>query len=194
MTKFVLVGGYPTKPEDGGQAFVNELVEGFDQPVRILTCLFARPQDTWKEIFENDKLFFASKLRQKTIVELADPENFKEQVQRNDVIYFRGGRTKKLLEAVRKHEGWEKELAEKTVAGTSAGVCFLAKYYYSLDDLEICPGLSILPITALVHYKSDYNAPNIDWDRAYQELEAIAPGTPVLTLMEGEFKVMEKSI
>ncbi len=194
MTKFILVGGYPTKPEDGGQAFVTELVEGFDQPVRILICLFARPEATWQEIFEKDKFFFASMLRQKVILELADPEHFLEQVQRNDVIYFRGGRTKKLLEAVRKHEGWERELAGKTVAGTSAGVNFLAQYYYSLDDLEVCPGLGILPITALVHYQSDYNAPNIDWDMAQQELEATAPDVPVLMLREGEFKVLEQDV
>ncbi len=190
MTKFVLVGGYPTKSEDEGQSFLNELVEGFDQPVHILICLFARPEDTWQEIFEKDKFLFASSLRQKVILELANTEHFKEQMQKSDVIYFRGGKTKKLLEAVKKYEGWEKELSGKTVAGTSAGVNFLAKYYYSLDNLEVCPGLNILPVTALVHYLSDYNAPNVDWDNAYQELKAVAPDSPVLTLKEGEFKVI----
>ena len=191
MTKFILVGGYPTKPEDGGQAFVEEMVKDFDEPVRILMCLFARPDETWQEIFEKDTLFFASKLKQKVILELADPEHFVEQVRRNDVMYFRGGRTKKLLNTVNANVGWEKELEGKTVAGTSAGVNFLAKYYYSLDDLEIRPGLGLLPLTSLVHYKSDYNSPNIDWDKAYQELQEIAPDVPVLTLEEGEFKVVE---
>ncbi len=194
MTKFILVGGYPTKPADGGRAFANEMVEGFDQPVRILICLFARPEETWQEVFEKDKLFFASNIEQKVILELAGHESFIDQIKRNDVIYFRGGRTKQLLLAVKEHEGWEKELSGKTVAGTSAGVTFLSKYYYSLDNLEICPGLDILPISALVHYRSDYNAPNINWDSAYQELESMAPGTPVLTLMEGEFKVVERAI
>lgn len=192
MTKFVLLGAYAEKTEGDGRAFVEEAVEGFDQPVRVLVCLFARPEDTWQELLEKDRFFFASKLKQKVILDLATPEKFTEQVRRNDVIYFRGGRTKKLLAAVKASPGWEKELDGKTVAGSSAGVNFLAHFYYSLDDVEVCEGLGILPVSALVHYQSDYNAPNIDWDTARAELAA--RGYPVLTLKEGEFTVMRQDI
>ncbi len=167
MTKFVLLGAKAEKTEGEGKSFVEEVVEGFDQPVRILVCLFARPEDSWQAVFEQDKFFFASKLSQKVLLTLADPAHFTEQLSKTDVVYFRGGRTRKLIETLAACDGWDKELDGKTVAGSSAGVNFLAEQYYSLDDVECCDGLGILPIKALVHYRSDYNAPNIDWDRAY---------------------------
>jgi peptidase E len=190
MTKFVLVGGYSNKSPDNGEAFVKELVEGFDQPVRILVCLFARRIDEWEAAFQKDKLLFASKLKQKVLLELADPARFKEQLKNTDVVYFRGGRTKALIEGLKQSEGWEQELSDKTIAGSSAGVNFLARYYYSLDDLEIREGLGILPMKALVHYKSDFNAPNIDWDKVYQELREYGEELPILAIPEGEFKVI----
>jgi len=192
MTKFVLVGGYSNKSADDGGAFAQELVEGFDQPVRILECIFARPVDEWESALEKDKFLFSSKLKQKIIFELADPARFIEQIRKADVIYFRGGRTKALIEVLEQSPGWEKELSGKTVAGSSAGVNFLAQYYYSLDNLEICQGLGILPIKALVHYKSDYNAPNIEWDTVYQELNEYGEDLPVLAIPEGAFEVIEQ--
>jgi peptidase E len=193
MTKYILIGVYPTKTDDGGKAFVDELIEGFDQPVRILICLFARPEETWEEVFEKDKAFFASMIRdRKFFLQLAQPGTLKEQVRNADVIYFRGGRTKQLMKRLQEYPGWEEELEGKTVAGTSAGVNFLANYYYSLDDLEICEGLGILPVKALVHYGSDYNAPNIDWEKATSELRAYGEkDMEVLKLAEGEFVVRE---
>lgn len=190
MTKFVLAGGYPNKTKDGGRAFAEEMVEGFDQPVRILDCLFARPEDTWQEVLEKDRFFFAQNLNQKVLLELASKQQFIEQLRKTDVVYFRGGRTKDLLDALREAPGWEQELAGKTVAGTSAGVNFLARYYYSLDTLEICEGLGVLPIKALVHYQSDYNAPNINWERVYQELNEHGENLPLLAIPEGAFEVL----
>lgn len=194
MTKFVLVGGYSNKSPDNGEAFAKELVEGFDQPVRILVCLFARPVGEWEETFQKDKLLFASKLKQKVLLELADPTRFVEQVKNTDVLYFRGGRTKTLIEALKDAKDWEKELTDKTVAGSSAGVNFLARYYYSLDDLEIREGLGVLPMKALVHYKSDYNAPNIDWENAYQELKDFGEDLPILAIPEGKFEVISQRV
>lgn len=194
MTKFVLLGAKAEKTEGEGKSFVDEMVEGFDQPVRILVCLFARPEDSWQEVFEKDKFFFASKLNQKVLLTLADPACFVEQLKKTDVLYIRGGRTRKLIDTLEVCKGWEKELDGKTVAGSSAGVNFLGEKYYSLDDVKVCDGLGVLPFKALVHYRSDYNAPNIDWDRAYEELSATGSSAPVLTLAEGEFKVLERSL
>lgn len=194
MTKYVLVGGYSNKSADDGGAFVREVVAGFDQPVRILECLFARPVDEWEAAFQKDKFLFASKLQEKVLLELADPARFVEQARNADVIYFRGGRTKALIEGLKQSEGWEKELTGKTVVGSSAGVNFLARYYYSLDNLEICEGLGILPIKALVHYKSDYNAPNIDWDKVHQELQEFGEDLPLLAIPEGKFEVIRQPV
>lgn len=191
MTKFILAGGYPTKTEDGGALFAQELVKGFDEPVRILDCLFARPEDTWTEVFQKDRLFFSSKLKQNIILELAEPGQFVEQLRRADVVYFRGGTTKSLIAALKGCVGWEKELESKTVAGTSAGANFLAKYYYSLGNLEVHEGLGVLPIKVIVHYESDFNAPNIHWDTAYQDLKVAGEELPIYPIREGEFDVIE---
>ncbi len=193
MTKFILVGGYPAHAIDGGKAFCQEVVEGFDQPVRLLDCLFARPRETWEAVLEQDRYFFASNVPdRKILLTLAQPEAFVEQVRKADAIYFRGGSTRDLMKLLETALGWEKELEGKTVAGTSAGVDFLSSSYYCLDNLEIRNGLGILPIKALVHYGSNYNAPHIDWEKAYQELkESGDPSHEVLTLAEGEFAVRE---
>ena len=49
--------------------------------------------------------------------------------------------------------------------------------------------MGLLPIKVLVHYRSNYNAPNINWDKAYAELKAYGEDLPILTLAEGEFVV-----
>ncbi len=194
MTRFVLLGAYAERSEGQGKAFAEEIVDGFDQPVRILICLFARPEPVWQEVFEKDKFFFASRLNQKVLLELSDPARFAEQLRKTDAVYFRGGRTRKLIETLEGSPGWEKELAGKTVAGSSAGVNFLARYYYSLDDKEVCEGLGVLPFKALVHYKSDYGAPDIDWDQAYAELKERGDDLPILALPEGRFEILERDV
>lgn len=50
--------------------------------------------------------------------------------------------------------------------------------------------LGLVPVKAIVHWKSDYNSPNVDWDKGYDELKAYGEDLPVLTLGEGEFKVI----
>jgi peptidase E len=189
--KFILVGGFPAKNANSGKLFAEEVVEGFDQPIRILECLFARPEHEWQKAFEGDQLFFASQLRDRKInMTLASPAHFLEQLRKTDVVYFRGGVTSTLISVLKECDGWDKELEGKTIVGSSAGVNVLSRYYYSLDNLEVFEGLGILPLKALVHFRSDYNAPLIDWDRAYKELEHVGQDLPILTLSEGEYKVI----
>ncbi len=82
--------------------------------------------------------------------------------------------------------------AEELVAGSSVGAHAISKYYYGLDDLKIGEGLGLLPIKAIVHYRSDYNAPNIDWDKAEVELKNYKEELPILTLSEGQFEIIVK--
>ena len=62
MKKFILVGGYPHKAIDGGRALCEELVEGFSEPIKLLDCFFARPQEDWEKAFQQDKEFFTRNL------------------------------------------------------------------------------------------------------------------------------------
>lgn len=193
MTKFILMGGYISRASDGGKAFCEELIEGFDQPVRILDCMFARPKDSWAVAFEEDKLFFAKNLRMKILVTLADPAAFTEQVHNADAVYLRGGSTESLLGMLAAAPGWDKELIGKTLAGSSAGAMAIVASSYSLDALKCRDGLGLLPIKVIPHWKSDYNTPNVDWDKALDDMKAYGDQTAeVLTIGEGEFVVRSK--
>lgn len=193
MTKFILVGGYIQKGTEGGRAFAEELVKGFVEPVKILDCMFARPPEAWQSTFEADKEFFGRVLPAKKLqFVLADPDQFLAQVAGADAIFLRGGRTDDLLKLLAHAPDWVKNLKGKTVAGTSAGADALATYFYSLDDLKLGDGLGLVSVKTIPHFRSDYNAPNIDWDKAEAELKAYKDDLPLVTLREGEFKVFEQ--
>ncbi|MBI4121784.1 MAG: Type 1 glutamine amidotransferase-like domain-containing protein [Parcubacteria group bacterium] len=190
-TKYILVGGYPHKAPDGGKGFAEELVKGFDEPVKILDCLFARPRENWEKAFAQDQEFFAKQLPGKQLeFAMALPEQFREQVRLANVIYIRGGVSEALfLQLQKPSEGWQHELSGKTLAGSSAGADVISKYYYGLDDLQIAEGLGLLPVKVIPHYGSDYNAPHIDWTKAEAELAAYKEPLPLIKLAEGQFEV-----
>lgn len=190
-TKYILIGGYPHKAPDGGQAFAEELVKGFKEPVKILDCLFARPEDNWDEAFGQDKNFFTQHLPDKKLeFRMADPNKFIEQINWANAIYIRGGTTRVLVGQLNKSADWQNSLEGKTLAGSSAGANIMAKYFYGVSSLKLHKGMGFLPIKTLVHYRSDYNAPNVDWDKAENELENYKEPLEIITLAEGEFKVL----
>lgn len=193
MTKFILLGGFPQKADDGGKAFYEELVKGFQEPIKVLFCMFARPEGAWQKTFIEDQAIFAQHLPNKKLtLKMASPEKFLDQIRWANVIYFRGGITERLLEELKKQVGWEKIIQEKTIAGTSAGANVLAEYYAALDRPEAEKGLGLLPVKVIVHYRSDYNAPNIDWDKSYEQLKNTGEELPILALREGQFEIIER--
>jgi peptidase E len=193
MTKYILVGGYPHKALDGGKAFSEELVKDFNEPVKILDCLFARPTDNWQTAFAQDKEFFSKHLAHIMIeLELADPAKFINQLRWANAIYIRGGTTALLMDLLSKTDNWISELNGKTLAGSSAGADLIGKYYYDLDTLELGDGLGLVSVKTLVHYGSDYNAPNIDWAKAEKKLKNYKEDLEILKLSEGGFKVIKQ--
>lgn len=191
-TKYILVGGYLHKASDEGRAFCEELVKGFnfDRPVKILDCLFADTEERWEVKFKEDKERFKKYIKNFNF-ELADPKKFIEQVKASDVIFLRGGETERLINVLNKRGDWIKELDGKVLAGTSAGGDVISKYSYNLDTNKIIDCLGLLPVKFIPHWCSDYNAPNIDWDKALQELKNYKENLPIYTLKEGEFVVIE---
>lgn len=190
-TKFILVGGYPQKAADGGRAFCQEIVAGFKQPIRVLVCLFARPTETWKEAFPESEAFFSSCLPNvKMELQQADPKIFLEQVKWANVVYFRGGMTSLLIESLRQMKGWERLLERKTIVGNSAGANALCTSSYGLHKLVVQEGIGLLPLKVLCHFRSDYNAPNVDWEVALDQLKKSQPKLPTRTLTEDQFEVI----
>ncbi|OGY61277.1 MAG: hypothetical protein A3H06_00980 [Candidatus Colwellbacteria bacterium RIFCSPLOWO2_12_FULL_44_13] len=193
MIKYILVGGYPRKAPDNGKALAEEMVKGFNEPIKLLVCYFARPKLQWKINMVEDHLFFTNHLKGKKIeFQTAKVETFIEQIRWANTIYIRGGRTDKLFKLLNQCEGWEKELNGKTLTGSSAGAMAIAKYDYNLDNLKLENGLGLVPVKVLVHYRSNYNAPHIDWDKAYLELKNYKEDLPILALAEGQFEIINK--
>lgn len=193
MTKFVLVGGHPWKTRDGGKGFAEELVAGFADPVNILLVCFARPKSAWHQTLLDDQEFFTNHLRGTQLhLRLADERGFEDQVRRANVILLKGGTSEVLVDTLSRHKGWEKGLDGKILAGSSAGADAISRSYFDLDSPGVRHGLALLPIAALVHYRSDYNAPNVDWDSAEAKLKAADPEAEFVPLREGEFRVFEK--
>lgn len=192
MTTFVLIGGYPYKAADGGRKLSETLVGDSSAPWRILMCYFARPQGEWDARFQKDREAIATHLPKKKIdFQKASFENFAQQVDWAQTIYFSGGDLEQEFQTFLQHSDWRKYIDRKTVAGSSAGADVLARYYYLLDSPGIAEGLGVLPIKVIPHFKSDYNAPNIDWDKAYAELKAHGEDLPLYALREGQFQVIE---
>lgn len=193
MTKYILAGGYLHKAPDGGKAFLEELVKDFHlyRPVKILVCIFAEPEEKWEAKFNKDKEFFSQHLNNFEL-ELAYPDTFIEQVKSSDVIFLRGGATDSLMNLLNKSPSWTKELDSKTLAGTSAGGDVISKYSYNLDENKLTDCLGLLDIKFIPHFRSDYNAPNINWDKALAELKNYKEDLPVYALKEGEFVVINK--
>ena len=192
-TKYILVGGYPQRGINDGKGFAEELVKDFGESVSILVCLFARTREVWDEAFSQDVEAFQKHLPGKKLeIVMADPENFLEQLRRADVLYLRGGHSTQLLvDTLNGYPDLKNMLSGKTVAGSSAGADAISQYYYGLDTPdEIKEGLGLLPVKVVVHYRSDYNAPNINWDRVDGLMESTHPEFPTINLAEGQFEVM----
>lgn len=191
MTKYILVGGYIHKAQDGGKAFCEEIVKDFThKPVKILDCIFARPRDAWEETLKKDELFFSQYVADFTF-EMADPDKFTEQVENSDVIFFQGGVPHQLMSILSRNEGWGKKLTDKVVAGTSGGADTLCRYYGVGKTLNIGKGLNLLPIKFIPHWKSDYGQGlEIDWDNLLKNLQNYKEDLEIITLAEGEFKIM----
>ncbi len=192
MTKYILAGGYLHNASDGGRAFCEELIKNINKkPVKILDCMFARFLNSWEIKFKEDGEFFSKYINNFELI-LASQENFLEQVKSADIVFLRGGETELLLERLNKTGNWVKELEGKTLVGTSAGGDVISKYSWNLDLKKVEECLGLLPIKFIPHWHSDYDSPNIDWQKAFQELKEYKEDLPIYALKEGEFKVFEK--
>lgn len=193
MTKYILIGGYIYKAQDGGKAFCEELVKGIvSKPARILDCLFARPQDSWDKRFKDDRTFFSKNLGDFEL-KLAQPEKFIEQVKNSDVIFFQGGIPRQLISRLDPAGNCIKELDGKVLVGSSGGADTICKYYGVGKTLNIGEGLGLLNVKFVPHWKSDYGQGlKIDWDTLLDKLKSYKEDLEIITLREGEFAVIEK--
>lgn len=158
-TKFVLNGGYtPGDVSVGGSDFYKEILKDAPENARILLVTFAKdsPEHVRLAIPKVTDSFNANKWQKNITVEIANEKDFISQVKSADIVYFHGGISLKLLEALRKYPTLEGSLAGKIVAGESAGANVLCKFFYSPHADSVSEGLGILPIKIISHYKKEY--------------------------------------
>lgn len=194
-TKYILAGGYMHKAADGGKAFVEELVRGFEGPVKILECAFARERSEWQAAYEKDiALFTRNAPVREFAFQLADETTLLEQIRWADVVYLRGGSHEdRLIAVLTATPGWTEALEGKTLVGASAGADVMAVSSYNLDELALHDGLGVVPVKCIPHFGSDYNAPNIDWGAAVALLDAYGPPLPIAKVPEGGFQVFHST-
>ncbi len=189
MTKYFLVGGYPKKGNRGGKDFCEAFLLDLPENSEVLICSFAREKREWKKSCEEMTAFFALHIPNKKFqFANANIENFSEQVQKANAIFFRGGDDKKLFEILQQDTSWQNFLHNKNIAGTSAGADILSEYYYDITQNSIQKGLGLAKVKVIPHFESEEY--NVEWERAKKELENFHAELPTWCLHEGEFKIL----
>lgn len=113
----------------------------------------------------------------------ADAEILTKQIKEATAIYLHGGDTPKLFAALKQIQNLKELFQNKTIAGSSAGVYVLSKYYYTEYYDTYNEGLNILPIKSICHY-SDERAKKLESLKNFrEELE-------VVTIEEEKFKII----
>lgn len=184
MTKFILHGGGEAEGGEEHNDFFREIIENLPMKANVLLVYFAVPDD---QINEKHKVYVDFFVRnnhdgKEIDLKIASKENFIEELRACDAVYFRGGDTDMLLEQIEKYPNFKAELLKKKiVAGSSAGVYFLANYGLSSRRNIIYEGLGILPIKCNCHYVRGKDIRKLDLLKG-----------ELLLLEEGEYKIIEK--
>ncbi len=171
-TTFILHGGFnPGQTNEDNSGFYEEILKDGPEGSRILLVPFAKDIDRILIATQKVTSELNSNKWQKDInVEVANVERFIEQLKSADIIYFHGGVSLKLLEALKRYPSLKDSLEGKTIAGESAGANVWSKFFYSPKTDTVSEGLGILPIKIIPHYKKEYKG---KLDEVGQDLEEV---------------------
>lgn len=155
MTKYILHGGATKLRTDDNKRYYQEMVRGLQNP-KILLIYFARELDQYDESFKIDaEMFEWANPEVPYALTVATEEDFIEQARESDVLYFAGGTSYKLIEAIKKQDTDVKKLFEgKVISGSSAGANMVSEWFYGHGAREVGRGLGTLPITVFVHHRA----------------------------------------
>lgn len=183
MTKFVLHGGFNREQGFIKDEFFLEMLKDAPSTPKVLLVYFAESEEMQPLRIEQGKSQFEKNKVLKNIeLKIASPNTFIDECKWADVIFFSGGRTTRLIEALKRYGDLGEIFKDKTVGGDSAGANFLGRYFYSKKSQEVNKGLGILPIKTFVHYVD--GTPN--------PLAEIEPDLETVFLHEYETKVFNK--
>lgn len=154
-TKFILHGGYTSERNNLNQSYFTEMVNDISDEGNILLVYFALKDEDVEEKYQDDSERLhtvAPGKRVKTVK--ASRKGFVDEVRDADVIYIRGGDTRKLRTALDAYPDFREAIRGKTVSGSSAGAYVLAKYYFSNSLNKIMEGYGCVPVRLVCHYES----------------------------------------
>jgi peptidase E len=184
MTKFILHGGGETQRNKKHDEFFREFIKNLPEKAKVLLVYFAVEDDLVAEKHLVYEKYFRDLSAGKEIeLKIASKENFIDELRWAEGVYFRGGDTYMLLDAIKEYPEFEEEILKKElVAGSSAGVYFLSNHSLSASRGIVYEGLGILSIKTNCHYE----------DNKKEEIKILDkyPGE-LLLLKEGEYKIIE---
>jgi peptidase E len=180
-TKFILHGGFsPGKTSEDNSDFYTEILKDAPENARVLLVPFAKEPDRIQPAIAKISAEFNKVKREKIIeIEAATPDEFIKQVDSADVLYFHGGSSLRLLEALKRYPDLKEHLGGKIVAGESAGANVWCAYFYSPHAEGVFEGLGILPLKSCPHYKEEYKG----------KLDDVGPELEELLLPEYTYKI-----
>lgn len=195
MTTYILAGGcdgdYPEY-----MAQLSRVVHGIVSKPRILSCGFSGSDAQSQNRFSKRKKMFEDRFGVFESFTMATKEDFIEEVRQSDVIYFHGGSTNSLSEAMRSYPDIKKEFTGKIIIGSSAGANYLSSYCFSPVANDIGQSGGILDVAIVVHYGSPgFNEMTFEpgyWERAVRLVGEVSGKAEVLLLPEGTFTVIKK--
>lgn len=156
MTKYILHGGNSKEFNPDNDSFFREMTAGSHGKTLVLLNYFSREETDVIKLAEQDRQRFLQNSENKDLeFEIAEPEKLTDQLRRVYVMYMRGGETDWLRDRLSQTPQVEQLFKDKVIAGSSAGVYVLSKYYWSNDHSKIGKGLGILDFKAFCHYKPD---------------------------------------
>lgn len=184
MPKYILHGGYEAKASPLNDDFYDAIAESLPQSGKVLMVYFAREESGWDARYKKDVVRIQSHAGHKAVkCEMATFENFENQFESADVIYFRGGRTSIMLASAKRFPKLKSMLegaVNKTIVGASAGANLLCQEGLGTEGLN--QGLGVVPISVWVH--SD----NPKYLENYAELKKVSDNKKLMFLHLPEHK------
>lgn len=171
-------------------SFFTECTKDLQHDDTILWVGFARRNaQEREETFIRDTELILSHTDKDLTVLSADEESLLDQIAQAQLVFVTGGDTEKLQAAIECHPDFMQALEGKVYAGSSAGACICATYYYGEPTKEVVQGMQLLPIALQVH------ADNPDFGGTpenTQKLAATAPDLELIALPESEWVVRQR--
>lgn len=195
MTLYILAGGcdglYPEYIEQLGRVVRTQVIRP-----KILFCEFASEDVRAEARFLKHKKMFEEGFGSFETITMATKDRFIEEVRGADIIYFHGGRTSTLLDAMQMYSGIKKEFSGKIIIGTSAGANYLSSRGFSPSTGKVSEGSGIVDVAIVAHYgSSGFEGMSFDtgyWKSAVEAVRAASGKDKVALIPEGTFAVFEE--